>query len=59
MTRKDDKPPHVEALRQRIEKAAREQPEPRFGRRRARKTRPPADVRTVQQHFPFNAEVQE
>jgi hypothetical protein len=59
VTRRNDKPPHVDALRQRIEKAARERPEPRFGRRRARKTRPPADVRTVQQHFPFDPEVHE
>lgn len=60
MTRKNDKPaPHVEALRRRLEEAARERLEPRFRRRWGWKTRPPADVRTVQQHFPFNAEVQE
>jgi len=56
---KNDKPPHVEAMRQRIAKAAKERPEPRFGRRRTRKPRRPVDVRTVQQHFPFDAEVQE
>lgn len=59
MTKKDDKPSHVEALRQRIAKAAKERPEPRFGRRRTRKPRRPVDVRAVQQHFPFDAEVQE
>jgi hypothetical protein len=38
---KNDKPPHVEALRKRLE-AAQERPEPRFGSRRTRKdTRSP------------------
>jgi hypothetical protein len=40
--RKNDKPPHVEALRKRLEEAAKERPEPRFGARRTRKdTRSP------------------
>ena len=58
MTRKNDKPPHVEAVRQRLEEAAKERPEPRFGGRRTRKPRRPADVRTVQGLL-FNREVQE
>jgi hypothetical protein len=33
----NDKPPHVEAVRRRLEAAAQEQPEPRFGARRTRK----------------------
>ena len=37
MTRKNDKPPHVEAIRKRLVEAAKERPEPRFGARRARK----------------------
>jgi hypothetical protein len=42
MTRKNDKPPRVEALRKRLEAAAQERPEPRFGGRRTRKdTRSP------------------
>lgn len=58
MTRKNDKPPHVEAARKRLEEAAKERPEPRFGGRRTRKPRRPADVRAVQR-FLFNREVQE
>jgi hypothetical protein len=58
VNRKDDKPPHVEALRQRIEKAAKERPEPRFGRRRTRKPRRPADIPAVQRML-FDREVQE
>jgi hypothetical protein len=37
MTRNDDKPAAVEAIRRRLEEAARNRPEPRFGARRARK----------------------
>ena len=37
MTRKNDKPPHVEAVRQRLEEAAKDCPEPTFGTRRTRK----------------------
>jgi hypothetical protein len=59
MTRKNDKPPHVEAARKRLEAAAKERPEPRFGGRRTRKPRRPANVPTVQQRFPFEGEVQE
>ena len=48
-----DKPPHVEAVRRRLEAAAQERPEPRFGARTTRKPRRPADVRSVQQEFHF------
>jgi len=58
-TRKDDKPAAVEAIRRRLEEAARNRPEPRFGARRARKPRRPADVPAVQQEFQFPGEVQE
>jgi hypothetical protein len=57
-TRKDDKPPHVEAVRKRLEQAAKEHPEPRFGARRTRKPRRPADVPAVQRTL-FEREVQE
>jgi len=59
MTRKNDKPPHFEAARKRLEEAAKERPEPRFGARRTRKPRRPADEPTVQQRFSFEGEVQE
>jgi hypothetical protein len=59
MTRKNDKPPHVEAVRKRLEEAAKERPEPRFGARRTRKPRRPADAPTVQRRFHFDGEVQE
>ena len=59
MTRKDDKPPHAEAARRRLEAAAKERPEPRFGARKTRKPRRPADVPSVQQEFQFPGEVQE
>jgi hypothetical protein len=57
-SRKDDKPSHVEAARRRLEQAAKDRPEPRFGARRTRKPSRPADVRTVQP-FLFDREVQE
>ena len=53
-----DKPPHVEAVRRRLEAAAQERPEPRFGARKTRKPRRPADVPAVQQEFRFDGEVQ-
>jgi hypothetical protein len=54
---KDDKPPHVEAARRRIEEAAKNRPEPRFGARRTRKPRRPPDVPAVQLTL-FEREVQ-
>ncbi len=46
MTRKNDKPPQIDAMRRRLEEAATEQPEPRFGARRTRKdTRSPGRLR--------------
>jgi hypothetical protein len=59
VTRKNDKPPHVEQMRQRLEQAAKERPEPRFGARRTRKPRRPADVPATQRRFRFDGEVQE
>ncbi len=54
MTRKNhDKPLHFEAVRRRLEAAAQERPEPRFGARKTRKPRRPTDVRSVQQEFQF------
>ena len=55
---KDDKPAAVEAIRQRLEAAAKESPEPRFGARRTRKPRRPVDVPAVQREFRFESEVQ-
>lgn len=57
MTRNDDKPPHVEAVRRRLEEAARGRPEPRFGKKRERKPRPsPATTLPGQRLFPFAEE---
>jgi hypothetical protein len=47
-----------EAVRRRLEAAAQERPEPRFGARKTRKPRRPADVPAVQQEFRFDGEVQ-
>jgi hypothetical protein len=58
MTRTNDKPPHLNAMRRRLEEVANDRPEPRFGARRTRKPRRPADARTVQQELPFPGEVQ-
>ncbi len=58
MTRKNDKPPHVETMRRRLEEPGKDRPEPRFGSRRTRKPRRPADVPAVQP-FLFDREVQE
>jgi|GEM_PF-3956688 len=57
--RSNDKPAHVEAVRRRLEEAAHERPEPRFGARRTRKPRRPVDVPSVQREFRFESEVQE
>lgn len=57
--RTNDKPLHVEAVRRRLEQAANERPEPRFGARRTRKPRRPVDVPSVQRKFRFESEVQE
>jgi hypothetical protein len=57
--RTNDKPLHVEAVRRRLEQAANERPEPRFGARRTRKPRRPVDVLSVQREFRFESEVQE
>jgi hypothetical protein len=55
----NEKPPHVEAARQRLKAAAKERPEPRFGARRTRKPRRTKDDPAVQRRFPFAVEVQE
>lgn len=57
--RANDKPSHAEAVRHRLEEAAHERPEPRFGARRTKKPRRPVDVPSVQLEFRFEGEVQE
>lgn len=57
MSENDDKPPHVEAVRRRLEEVAKGRPEPRFGARRTTKPRRrPADAPRRQRLFPFAEE---